>query len=56
MFYIKKLNALYEEIKYFIRKNLIRYFKIVFKREYYERIFVTIRKHIFIKNSKSYSS
>ena len=33
MSYIKKLNILYKEIKCFMRRNLIRYFIIVFKRE-----------------------
>ena len=38
MLYIKKLNALCEEIEYFMRRNLIRYFIIVFERECDARI------------------
>ena len=34
MLYTKKLNALCEEIEYFMRKNLIRYFIIIIEREY----------------------
>ena len=34
MLYAKKLNALYKEIKCLIRRDLIRYFIIVFEREY----------------------
>ena len=33
MSYAKKLNVLYKEIKCFVRRDLIRYFIIVFKRE-----------------------
>ena len=38
MLYAKKLNILCQETEYLIRRNLIRYFIIIFKREYDIRI------------------